>query len=268
MNLLFSSIFPQVVIFFSSIFGVEDHPFFPANSWLPQVSDFVGNLGLPRCWETFRGQKIRLRWYLVTQNLRTTIAHLNKLYIVCHYMNLWKNIFTYMCICIIYTYITNSHRLNIYVYTYTYHSPPPELFRHWEALQKKTALGFSDGSEGRLRKDVKQSLVKTRNFFFAKTNHTKLDGLLWLLWLFRVLWLFWLSWLWWLLLLFVCPSFSWLSFVWRAHVSRHYSLMALLWTCDVYMYTYIHIFRYCFFLHVGMCIDQLPLNPLVSCNGK
>ena len=78
-----------------------------------------------------------------------------------------------MCICIIYTYITNSHRLNIYVYTYTYHSPPPELFRHWEALQKKTALGFSDGSEGRLRKDVKQSLVKTRNFFFAKTKSHK-----------------------------------------------------------------------------------------------
>ncbi len=51
--------------------------------------------------------------------------------------------------------------------------------------------------------------------------------------------------------------FSWLSFVWRDHVSRHHSLMALLWTCDMrYMYMYIYIIHaYCFFFHVGASIN-------------
>ena len=75
-------------------------------------------------------------------------------------MSLFEDLYIYIYIHI-YMYIC-SHGLTIYVYTYTSHSPPPELFRHsWGAL-KNPALGRWDGSEGRLRKDVKQSLVKTQ----------------------------------------------------------------------------------------------------------
>lgn len=82
------------------------------------------------------------------------------IYIVCHYMNLCMYTHTR-----IYT-VTDLISMHIHILVIPLHL-------NFVVIGKKPALGFSDGSEGRLRKDVKQSLVKTRNFCFAKTKSHK-----------------------------------------------------------------------------------------------